>query len=87
MRITLQRAEDNLDVVTELLTAFRAKTAASNERKHVDPLPYVFYLLVPSEDGKTEGMVEFFFLDQAFDCYKDCPYPQVAALSQRAPLS
>ena len=88
MRITLQRAEDNLDVVTELLTVFRAKTAASTERKHVDPLPYAFYLLAfPREDGKPEDMVEFFFLDQAFDFYKDCPYPQVATLSQLAPLS
>jgi hypothetical protein len=88
MRITLQRAEDNLDVVRHFLAVFRAKTAASTERKHVDPLPYAFYLLAfPSGGGKPEGMVEFFFLDQAFDCYKDCPYPQAVDLSRLAPLS
>ncbi len=87
MQVTLQRAEDNTKVVTHFLTACREKAERPMAYENPVPLPYAFYLLAfDHKRVEPAGMVEFFFYDQAFDCYHDCPYPQAFHLSRLAPM-
>jgi hypothetical protein len=87
MYVRLGRSEDNVNTIVRFRTEFLARSDAATEPNDVYPLPYAFYLFV-FDDGAAEpaGMVEFFFYDQAFDRYDDCPHLEARDAARIAPL-
>jgi hypothetical protein len=87
MQVRLGRSEDNVNTIVRFRTEFLARSAAATGPNDVYPLPYAFYLFV-FDDGAAEptGMAEFFFYDQAFDHYDDCPYREARDTVRIAPM-
>jgi hypothetical protein len=84
MQVRLGRSEDNVNAIVRFRSEALVRCGEPND---IYPLPYAFYLFA-FDHGAAEplGMAEFFFYDQAFDRYDDCPYRQACDLARIACL-
>ncbi len=87
MRATFGRAEDYRGSIVKFRTQLGRQIGFASATRDCEPLPYAFYVFAWS-GGNPEpaGMLEFFFYDQAFDSYADCPFSQAFDLEHVAPM-
>lgn len=87
MRATIGRAEDYRGTIVKFRTQLSRQIGFAASCRDAEPLPYAFYLFAWDEsDSEPLGMLEFFFYDQAFDSYADCPYAQAFDLEHIVPM-